>query len=116
MHQPPTLNTLYRLWAALIPVQLAVIVGAIGLLVGATGAITILLLRGDIPLVPLSGEEPYDPSKGGIAPTFTPEVQFWSPYILRWSATYGVDPNILATVIQIESCGHYLVSSPVGAQ
>jgi soluble lytic murein transglycosylase-like protein len=43
-------------------------------------------------------------------------VQFWEPFIMRWSQQYGVEPNILATVIQIESCGHYLVNSPAGAQ
>ena len=36
--------------------------------------------------------------------------------ILRWAETYDLDPNLLATVMQIESCGHPTVSSHAGAQ
>ncbi|MBZ0278822.1 MAG: lytic transglycosylase domain-containing protein [Anaerolineae bacterium] len=51
-----------------------------------------------------------------IAPLFTPEVDYWSGDIRRWSVEYGVDPNLLATVMQIESCGHPNISSYAGAQ
>lgn len=50
-----------------------------------------------------------------IAQLFTPEVQYWAYKILPWSEQYGLDPNLVATVIQIESCGHPEVQSPVGA-
>lgn len=53
---------------------------------------------------------------GIIAPTFTPEVQRWSGKIAEWSDEYGLEPNLMATVMQIESCGHPTVSSPSGAQ
>ncbi|MEM6529498.1 MAG: transglycosylase SLT domain-containing protein, partial [Chloroflexota bacterium] len=36
--------------------------------------------------------------------------------IVRWSQEYNLDPNLLATVMQIESCGHPTVNSPAGAQ
>lgn len=52
----------------------------------------------------------------GIAPLFTPEVDYWSGNITRWSGQYSIDPNLLATVMQIESCGHPSVSSYAGAQ
>lgn len=53
---------------------------------------------------------------GDIAPLFTSQVQYWETDIVRWSEPYGLDPNMLATVMQIESCGHPTVSSHAGAQ
>lgn len=50
-----------------------------------------------------------------IASFYTPEVQYWAEDIARWSVTYRVRPNIIATLIQIESCGDPLVSSEAGA-
>lgn len=57
-------------------------------------------------------------SSGNIAAMFTPEIQHWSPQIVRWAQDYGggLDPDLLATVMQIESCGHADVSSSAGAQ
>ncbi len=54
--------------------------------------------------------------RASIAPIFTEEVSYWSEDIQRWSDTYDIDPNLLATVMQIESCGHPTVSSSAGAQ
>ncbi len=51
-----------------------------------------------------------------IAPLFSPTVQYWARDIGRWAAEHGLDPNLLATIMQIESCGHPSVSSPAGAQ
>ena len=42
---------------------------------------------------------------GQISNVFTPQVQYWSEAISRWAATTGLDPNLAATVMQIESCG-----------
>lgn len=53
---------------------------------------------------------------GGIAPMFTQEVQYWSGNIHGWAIQYNLDPNLLATVMQIESCGHADISSYAGAQ
>jgi hypothetical protein len=52
---------------------------------------------------------------GAIAPLFTPEVQYWAAKILEWSHLYGVDPNMAATVMQIESCGDPQAVSRAGA-
>lgn len=51
-----------------------------------------------------------------IAPLFTREVDHWQADISRWSGEYDLDPNLLATVMQIESCGHDSISSVAGAQ
>jgi|SRR5271157_862906 len=50
-----------------------------------------------------------------LAPLFTPEVQYWSMSILRWSAISNLDPNLVATVMQIESCGDEFARSSAGA-
>lgn len=50
-----------------------------------------------------------------LSSIFTPQVQHWSSEILRWSDEWDVDPNLIATVMQIESCGHPWVHSSAGA-
>jgi soluble lytic murein transglycosylase-like protein len=52
---------------------------------------------------------------GNLAPLFTPEIQFWSASITRWAAEHGLDPNLVATVMQIESCGNPSARSSAGA-
>jgi hypothetical protein len=52
---------------------------------------------------------------GEIAPLFTPEVQYWAGNISRWAAEHGLDANLAATVMQIESCGHPEIRSSAGA-
>ncbi len=51
-----------------------------------------------------------------LSSVFTPEVTHWSPLIYAWAAAYQVDPNLIATVIQIESCGDPTAISSSGAQ
>lgn len=51
-----------------------------------------------------------------LSPVFTDEVQFWKADILRWAKAYEIDPNLIATVIQIESCGDPNAGSSAGAQ
>lgn len=53
---------------------------------------------------------------GYIWPIFTPEVQHWGERISGWAATYALDPNLIATVMQIESCGNPQAVSGSGAQ
>ena len=52
---------------------------------------------------------------GELASLFTPEVLFWKENILLWSEQYGLDPNLVATVMQIESCGDPQARSGAGA-
>ena len=50
-----------------------------------------------------------------LAPLFTPEVQHWNMDILHWSGVSNLDPNLVATVMQIESCGDAFARSSAGA-
>jgi soluble lytic murein transglycosylase-like protein len=52
---------------------------------------------------------------GNLAPLFTPEIQFWAASLSRWAAEQGLDPNLAATVMQIESCGNPGARSSAGA-
>lgn len=67
------------------------------------------LYYADSPLGPQAARSP-------LAQIFTDEVLYWTPLIEAWAAVYQVDPNLIATLIQIESCGDPSVSSPAGAQ
>jgi soluble lytic murein transglycosylase-like protein len=51
----------------------------------------------------------------GIAALFTAEVQWWAGHIQAWAAEAGLDPNLAATVMQIESCGDPQALSRAGA-
>jgi soluble lytic murein transglycosylase-like protein len=53
---------------------------------------------------------------GSLSPVFTDEVQYWEKDILEWAQTYQLDPNLVAVVMQIESCGHPNIESHVGAK
>ena len=53
---------------------------------------------------------------GGISPIFTPEVRYWESKIVEWSREHNLDPNIVATIMQIESCGDPQAVSVAGAR
>jgi hypothetical protein len=53
---------------------------------------------------------------GSISPVFSKEVKHWEPQILGWAAQYELDPDIIATIMQIESCGDPNAVSSAGAQ
>ncbi|MEW6717632.1 MAG: lytic transglycosylase domain-containing protein [Chloroflexota bacterium] len=50
-----------------------------------------------------------------IAPLFTKEIHYWESQIIKWSNKWGLDPNLIATVMQIESCGDPKAVSVSGA-
>jgi soluble lytic murein transglycosylase-like protein len=52
----------------------------------------------------------------GISPLFAAPVQHWAPLIVEWAAHTGVDPNMAATIMQVESCGDPQAISSAGAQ
>jgi soluble lytic murein transglycosylase-like protein len=54
-------------------------------------------------------------STQALSPAFPPQVLRWSRDIDTWSHTYGLDPNLIAVVMQIESCGDPGARSPSGA-
>ncbi len=51
----------------------------------------------------------------GLSPIFTREVQYWGDNIVRWANASSLDPNLVATVMQIESCGDPNALSRSGA-
>lgn len=65
---------------------------------------------GSLPKTP-----PVAGSSGTLSTLFTPEIQFWAASLQRWAAENGVDVNLAATVMQIESCGNPDARSSSGA-
>ncbi len=59
---------------------------------------------------------PIDQVAPPVAGTFTPEVQHWWTDIDRWASAHSLDPYLVATVMQIESCGDPQAVSSSGAQ
>ncbi len=51
----------------------------------------------------------------GISPIFRIEVRHWADSISRWAAASQLDPNLVATIMQIESCGDPRATSSAGA-
>jgi soluble lytic murein transglycosylase-like protein len=68
----------------------------------------------------LNGErnsnQPLVPAREFNLATFTPEVQRWGGQIERWAAAYDLPPELVAIVMQIESCGDPTVVSSAGAR
>lgn len=50
-----------------------------------------------------------------LSHVFTDEILHWKPEIEGWAAEYALDPNLIAVVMQIESCGHPDIASSAGA-
>jgi hypothetical protein len=99
-----------------------------GTVFGWLGMTEVRGLVSDLPAVEASGEEA-PPAvdvlpavvEGAqpittLSPVFTPEVQHWREKIMAWAGQYHLDPNLIATVMQIESCGAPHVVSRSGAQ
>lgn len=61
-----------------------------------------------------SDQERVDP--GSLSTVFAPEVLHWAPQIQRWAAQYELDPNLVAIIMQVESCGDPGAASSAGAQ
>ena len=54
-------------------------------------------------------------NSANISPIFTHEVQYWARDITRWANAASLDPNLVAVVLQIESCGNPSALSRAGA-
>ncbi len=67
------------------------------------------------PSIPVAETLPVLSSSEQLSPLFTPQVLRWSDRILGWASDHDLDPNLVATVMQIESCGHPGVASSAGA-
>lgn len=119
-------SLLWRIARFLVPLQVILVVGSLTFIIGVTGTFTALLLRANfgqaVYVVTAPGAQPPPPQRAvptygsAISPIFTPEVQHWNSKIIAWSRQYDIDPNMLATVMQIESCGDWQAGSVAGAQ
>lgn len=67
-------------------------------------------------LVPTANLQSPATITGGLYPGFAPSVLYWEPELLSWSSAYGLDPNLMAIVMQFESCGNPTAGSSAGAQ
>ncbi len=90
----------------------------------AGGLLVVLILVGIIRPAPLTDLLPFlgasasqriTNSSASLSSFYAPEVMHWRPKILEWARKYHVNPNVIAIVIQIESCGSPDVISPAGA-
>jgi soluble lytic murein transglycosylase-like protein len=50
-----------------------------------------------------------------ISPIFTREIHYWADEITRWANASTLDPNLVAVIMQIESCGNPFARSSAGA-
>ena len=50
-----------------------------------------------------------------LAAFFTPKVKYWEDDIYEWALEWNLDANLIATVMQIESCGDPQAISYAGA-
>lgn len=122
-HSPSMLTRIKRrIWLGITGVVL-VFCGAFGF-AATIGAASILNAAVDIRYQVIETNRPYyaqspigpEAAASPLSPVFTPEVQYWAPIIKAWGVVHQINPNLIATVIQIESCGDPFVSSPAGAQ
>jgi soluble lytic murein transglycosylase-like protein len=65
--------------------------------------------------VNLSADSPPAITSTGISPIFRIEIHHWADSISKWAAASQLDPNLVATIMQIESCGDPRARSSAGA-
>ncbi len=64
---------------------------------------------------PLPLDAPPDSTSSGISPIFRIEIQHWADSISEWASASNLNPNLVATIMQIESCGDPRAVSSAGA-
>lgn len=118
---PPGVPTSLPLAVLWLPLALAAIIASISLhwlLLRATNATPTARspspARTALPPTSSSSVRSSPPSPV-LSPVFTPEVRLWEADILRWAENYNLHPNLIATLMQIESCGHPSIRSSAGA-
>ena len=85
--------------------------GSLLALVGSWLVWSLLESRGLNPFTPAKAPEP-----ALLNEAFMPSVAHWEDQILNWADEYALDPLLVATVMQIESCGNPSAISPADAQ
>jgi len=56
-----------------------------------------------------------DSTPRNLSPIFREEVLYWEDSIVKWASASNLDPNLVATIMQIESCGDPRATSSAGA-
>ena len=64
---------------------------------------------------PVQWDSMPDSNSAGLSPIFRPEVLHWADSIRKWASASNLDPNLVATIMQIESCGDPRATSSAGA-
>lgn len=64
---------------------------------------------------PLSVDSMPDSNPANLSPIFRREVLYWADSISSWASASNLDPNLVATIMQIESCGDPRATSSAGA-
>jgi hypothetical protein len=54
-------------------------------------------------------------ASGHLSPVFSTPVLAWEEEIMHWSEEYDLPPDLIAIVMQLESCGHPRATSRAGA-
>lgn len=98
-----------------LPFAILIFVLAVGSTVGAA-VYSDYMARGQMAGATDAPQVESAPVAAGISPVFTPEVQYWGAKISEWSSHHQLDANLVATVMQIESCGNPAAKSGAGAQ
>jgi soluble lytic murein transglycosylase-like protein len=101
-----------RLIVRLIPLEAFVVAVLLGYLLVSLQLVGPVA---DNPVVEIAAPAPAA-ATGALSPVFTPEVRRWESQILAWSQAFALDPNLVATVMQIESCGSPSAVSSAGAR
>lgn len=58
---------------------------------------------------------PPDSTRPKLSPIFRREVLYWADSIVKWASASNLDPNLVAAIMQIESCGDPRALSGAGA-
>ncbi len=94
--------------------------GGVLSVLGATLVVLLTVMARSVRLPSVAAQTQQGGQAAGVpdplAPLFTPEVHHWAPKIVRWAQQYDLDPNLVATVMQIESCGDPQATSTAGAR
>lgn len=90
-------------------------------LIACIGVLLIVMVTRDIwPFGPWDGgrnvaAQRINDASAPLADFYTPEVLYWRDEIRAWAAMYQINPNVIAVLMQIESCGSPEVLSWAGA-
>ena len=75
----------------------------------------LLAIKKTNPLPSIAVDSMPDSIPSNLSPIFRREVLYWADNISKWASASNLDPNLVATIMQIESCGDPRAISSAGA-